>query len=154
VFEVILRVVVSLGVVLLLFWAVARVSQRRLGLGGARSPLRVLGRQALGRNASVAVVEVGERVLVVGVADSGVRLLTELDPDELPATTRVPAVAAAGTGPGADPATAAADGAVGPVGPVPRPTAGLHGSVLSGQTWKQAWAAATRSSRADGLPRG
>ncbi len=107
-FEVVLRVVVSLGVVLLLFWAVARVSQRRLGLGGARSPLRVLGRQALGRNASVAVVEVGERVLVVGVADSGVRLLTELDPDELPATTRVPAVAAAGTGPGADPATGGA----------------------------------------------
>ncbi len=102
----------------------------------------------------MAVVEVGERVLVVGVADSGVRLLTELDPDELPATARVPGVAAAGADPGADPATATADGAAGPSGPLPRPAAGLHGSVLSGQTWKQAWAAATRSSRADGLPRG
>jgi flagellar protein FliO/FliZ len=154
VFEVILRVVVSLGVVLLLFWAVARVSQRRLGLGGARSPLRVLGRQALGRNASVAVVEVGDRVLVVGVADSGVRLLTELDPHELPATARVPGTAVVATEPGAGGEATGSGEVAGLSGATPKAVAGLSGSVLSGQTWKQAWAAATRSSRADGLPRG
>lgn len=80
--ELTVRVVISLAVVLGLFWLVARTGSRRIG-GRDRGLLRVRGRQALSRGSSLAVVEVGARVLVVGVSDSGVRLLTELDPLEL-----------------------------------------------------------------------
>ncbi len=119
--ELVLRLGVSLGVVLGLFWLVARVSARRLG--GGQAVLRVRGRQSLSRTASVAVVEVGGRVLVVGVSDGGVQLLTELDPAEVEETSPEPAA----------PAHRA------------QPAAGaLAGSVVSAQTWKQAWAAATR----------
>ena len=80
--ELAIRVVVSLGVVLGLFWAVTRLGSRKLG-GRDRALVRVRSRQALSRGSSLAVVEVGSRVLVVGVSDAGVRLLTELDPFEL-----------------------------------------------------------------------
>ena len=76
------RVVISLGVVLGLFWTIARIGSRKVG-GRDRSLVRVRSRQALSRGSSLAVVEVGSRVLVVGVSDAGVRLLTELDPFEL-----------------------------------------------------------------------
>ncbi len=126
-----LRVGFSLAMVLGLFWLVARASARRLNTG-PRALLRVRGRQSLSRTASLAVVEVGSRVLVVGVSDGGVRLLTELDPDEL----EQPAAADAGAVTGQD-----AGREVGR-----RPA--LDGSVLSALTWKQAWAAATlRQSR-------
>ena len=119
--ELVLRLGVSLAVVLGLFWLVARTGARRLG--GARSLMKVRARQSLSRTASLAVVEVGDRVLVVGVGDGGVRLLTELDPAALEATEPEPASAAAATAPVA--------------------VGSLRGSVLSPQTWKQAWEAAT-----------
>jgi flagellar protein FliO/FliZ len=121
-----LRLAVSLGVVLGLFWLVARTGAKKLG--GSRALLRVHGRQSLSRTASVAVVEVGSRVLVVGVSEGGVRLLTELDPEEI-----------------AEPEAVVVDGAVAPRAPGARRAARspLGGSMLSAQTWKQAWAAAT-----------
>lgn len=136
--ELAVRVGVSLCVVLGLLWATARVGSRRLG-GGSRSLVRVRGRQALSRTSSLAVVEVGSRVLVVGVSDGGVRLLTELDPEEL--EVEVPSAEVA------DDATSA---------PVRRPLVpaqgALAGSLLSAQTWKQALSAATsRQRRSDDL---
>ncbi len=86
--ELVLRLAVSLGVVLGLFWLVARAGARKLG--GSRALLKVHGRQSLSRTASVAVVEVGSRVLVVGVSEGGVRLLTELDPEDLAEPEAVP----------------------------------------------------------------
>ena len=83
-FELVIRVVFSLAVVLGLLWFIARTSSRRFG-GSARSMVRVVARQPLARTASLAVVEVGDRVLVVGVSENGVSLLTEMDPSELPA---------------------------------------------------------------------
>ncbi len=127
-----LRVGISLAVVLGLFWLAARAGSRRFS-GGTRTLVRVRGRQSLSRTSSLAVVEVGSRVLVVGVSDGGVRLLTELDPEEL----AVPAEESA-------PAGTEAAGA-----PVAAPAA-LSGSLLSSQTWKQAWAAAT--SKVGGAP--
>jgi flagellar protein FliO/FliZ len=88
--ELVLRLGLSLGIVLGLFWAIARTGSKRMG--GSRSLLKVRSRQSLSRSSSVAVVEVGNRVLVVGVSDGGVRLLTELDPQELGET--VPAAEA------------------------------------------------------------
>ncbi len=76
------RVVLSLAVVLGLFWMVARTGSRKMG-GRDRALVKVRSRQSLSRGSSLAVVEVGSRVLVVGVSDSGVRLLTELAPHEL-----------------------------------------------------------------------
>jgi flagellar protein FliO/FliZ len=93
--ELVLRLGLSLGIVLGLFWAIARTSSKRMG--GSRSLMKVRSRQSLSRSSSVAVVEVGSRVLVVGVSDGGVALLTELDPAEVaetaPAAEAVPSTA-------------------------------------------------------------
>jgi flagellar protein FliO/FliZ len=137
--ELVLRLAVSLGVVLGLFWLVARAGARKLG--GSRALLKVHGRQSLSRTASVAVVEVGSRVLVVGVSEGGVRLLTELDPEDLAEPEAVPVEGTV---------------AVRPAARLGAPTA-LGGSLLSTSTWKQAWAAATTrtvpaTSVAEGTP--
>ena len=121
------RVLLSLGVVLGLFWAVARMGARRVG-GRDRTLLRVRSRQALSRGSSIAVVEVGSRVLLVGVSDTGVRLLTELDPFELDS---VPTVL---TAPTSEPIPAAR---------VSQVVSPLGGSLFAPATWKQAWSAAT-----------
>ena len=129
--ELTLRVVFSLAVVIGLLWFVARTGTKRFG-GAARSMVRVVARQPLARSASLAVVEVGERVLVVGISENGVRLLTEMDPSELP-DERMDVPAAPGPR------------AVAVVGGARKaaPTSTLGGSVISAQTWRQAWAAAT-----------
>lgn len=213
-FELAIRVVFSLAVILGLLWFIARTSSRKFG-GTARSAVRVVARQPLARSASLAVVEVGDRVLVVGVSEHGVNLLTEMDPDELPAPV-VPETVASATqsAPVAGSVVRAARsllarraGAPGTVEPVaadvvqdadeagadlapaagtaatqaaasevsaparrrpparvtglaaaavtggtstavltrPQGQSALSGSVLSAQTWRQAWAAATRS---------
>ncbi|QQR99539.1 MAG: flagellar biosynthetic protein FliO [Austwickia sp.] len=81
------RMTVSLAVVLgLVIWA-ARVVNRRHGLAGRpqRSvPITVLARQALGRHAGLSVVQVGEDILVLGVTDGEVTLLSRMDPAALP----------------------------------------------------------------------
>ncbi len=86
----VVRVVVSLGVVLAVMAGAAAVLRRngvpgrRAGLG-RRSATRVevLARHGLSRTSSVAVVKVGERALVLGVTEQQITLLTEADPSEL-----------------------------------------------------------------------
>lgn len=126
--ELVLRVTFSLAVVLGLFWLAARFASRRFS-GGTRSLVRVVGRQALGRSASLAVVEIGGRVLVVGVSESGVRLLTELDPEEIELPETDPAVVGTTV--------------VNKAGLSKAKESVVAGSLLSTQTWRQAWAAAT-----------
>jgi len=167
VLEIVVRVVVSLGVVLGLFWLVARLGSRKLG-GRDRGLISVRGRQALSRGASLAVVEVGSRVLVVGVSDSGVRLLTEMDPLELsgpaassprvlesPAATYDAAFEAAyeaGRTAISDTWTPAVPAMPLTPEPAPRPQpaeGALTGSLLATATWRQAWETATgRAQRA------
>ncbi len=76
-----LRVALSLACVLGLIWFAGR---RLQGSGTVRKqrtvPLTVLGRQSLGKGAGIVLVEVAGRVLLLGVADQGVRLLTEVTP--------------------------------------------------------------------------
>ncbi len=115
--ELVLRLGLSLGIVLGLFWAIARTGSKRMG--GSRSLMKVRSRQSLSRSSSVAVVEVGSRVLVVGVSDGGVALLTELDPAEV-AETAPAAQAVASTAPGRR-AGGAAAGATGRPGYGPNP---------------------------------
>lgn len=81
--ELILRLVVSMALVVGLIVVAAKVLRNRGGLGfgfgkaagGVR--LDVLDRTQLARNASVAVVRVGGRGLVVGITEQNVTLLAE-----------------------------------------------------------------------------
>jgi len=80
--ELVVRLVFSLAVVLGLLLLTARLGARRFK-GRADAPVRVLHRQALSRTSSVTVVTVGSRVLVLGTTEQQVRVLAELEPDEL-----------------------------------------------------------------------
>ena len=77
-----MRLIASLAVVVGLMLLLARLVGKRYG-ARAGAPVQVLHRQQLSRSASVAVITVGSRVLVVGSTDHQVSLLTELDPEEL-----------------------------------------------------------------------
>jgi flagellar biosynthetic protein FliO len=131
------RVTASLVVVLALAVLAARFA-RRAGVRGGGAGLRVVERTGLSREASVAVVEVAGRGLVLGVTAHGVTLLTELEPGQLETAA---AAAAAGAG----------SGAAGPprrdAGQIRRVvSSGLRaasgpqgtGSVLDPRTWRQA----------------
>lgn len=135
--ETIGRMLLALGVVLGLMWALARFVRRPL-TGKADRVLNVLARQQLSRNASVAVLKVMDRALVVGVTDQGVRLLTE---------TELEPLLAAITAQAAKPPRQRNAESVGslPVGSLPidavpvgvRPAGALDGSVLSPKVWSQ-----------------
>lgn len=85
------RLVLSLGTVLTLMVLLARFLRHRqngtgrsLGMGltqrrNAPLPLQVLTRQGLSRGSSVAVVRVSGQLLLLGVTESTVSLLRELD---------------------------------------------------------------------------
>lgn len=83
------RLLLSLGVVIGLMWVAANVMRKRgftgvAGRGAARGPqLELVARRPLGRNASIAVVRVGDRSIVVGVTDHQVTNLGDIDSDEL-----------------------------------------------------------------------
>jgi flagellar protein FliO/FliZ len=87
------RVVVSLGVVLVVMWGAATVLRRSgvagtaaTGRRGARTaPVEVIARRGLSRGASVIVVRLGGRALVLGVTEQQVSVLAEIDPAELDA---------------------------------------------------------------------
>jgi len=81
-----LRVGLSLACVLGLIWFAGRKLQGTAGVRKQRTvPLSVLGRQSLGKGAGVALVEVAGRVLLLGVGEQGVRVLTEVDVPPAPA---------------------------------------------------------------------
>ena len=138
----VLRLLVSLGAVLALLVVLARYAAKR-GLGGVRPgrgtvSVDVLSRRSLGKASSVQVVQVGSRVMVLGVTDRSVSVLTELDEAELAQpelaqpelAQREPAQPVrAGSFPTQLPLAgsfaAAVDRASVPAGPVPAPTAEL-----------------------------
>lgn len=81
-----LQIVFSLAVVFGMMWLLARLAKRPL-TGGRGGAVSVVARQQLTRTASVAVVRVADRALIVGVTESQVSLLgeTELEAVEEPA---------------------------------------------------------------------
>jgi flagellar protein FliO/FliZ len=124
--EIVVRIAFSLFVVLMLLWLLARVARKPLSgrLGGA---LSVLARQQLSRGASVAVVRVGERALVLGVTDQQVTLLMETEPGAVQADPK----------PAGEVREALSLDELD--GPVTAPANGrLSGSALSPDTWRQA----------------
>jgi flagellar protein FliO/FliZ len=141
-----LRVALSLACVLGLIWFAGRRLQGTAALRKPRSvPMTVLGRQTLGKGASLALVEIAGRVLLLGVGEQGVRVLTELDVPEAPdAGARLTEVreeidlSALLADAAPDPGSAAPARGAAPAG-VPAAAAGaLHGSVLSPDTWRRA----------------
>lgn len=86
----------SLAVVVGLLLAASRLLRGPLARGARLrgQPMEVLARTALSRTASLAVVRVADRALVVGVSEGEVRLLTETDPaafaTPIPAEPREP----------------------------------------------------------------
>lgn len=113
------RVVLSLLVVTMIAVLLARFV-RRSGVRGPGAGLRVIDRVGLSREASLAVVQVGEAALVLGITAQSVSLLTTLDAASLPHPDRD----TPGTTPGLDiPGTRRAGTGT--------------GSVLDPRTWKQ-----------------
>jgi flagellar protein FliO/FliZ len=150
--ELIGRMLLALGAVLGIMWALARFARRPLA-GKADSVLTVLARQQLNRSSSVAVLKVMDRALVVGVSDQGVRLLAETELSAIEAALEVspkptrrqqreltdqfaqtviaeqPALPSAGL-----PAPAAATP---PATVLPTKKNAFDGSILSPKTWSQ-----------------
>lgn len=151
--ELTLRLVFSLAVVLGLLLLIARISARRFR-GQHDALVRVVHRQPLSRNSAVCVVAVGTRILVLGTTEHEVRVLTELDPDEVGEPGAVPSLSVAPPRPlsggahraeGPRTATALPSARGGArAAAAPDDSAALSGSILSPSTWKQALAATTK----------
>jgi flagellar protein FliO/FliZ len=167
--ELVVRLVFSLAVILGMLMLLTRFTAKRFR-GGSDALVKVVHRQPLSRTSAVSVVTIGSRVLVLGTTEHQVQLITELDPDEVevpaPAEPAIPSLelvapmyvprhAAPAAAP-YDPVTEAT-GAAGAVASATRAAraagmarvadGALAGSVLSAQTWKQAFAAATSRAR-------
>ncbi|MBZ5737825.1 flagellar biosynthetic protein FliO [Nocardioides mangrovi] len=155
--ELTIRLVFSLAVVLGLLALLARFGGRKFA-GRRDAMIRVVHRQAISRGTAVSVVAVGSRVLVLGTTEHQVRVLAELDPEEIEeadvlslvpgevetaeSATQPLAIAPAEPVRGSHRAATPAGGRR----KAPQGATGgaLSGSVLSTDTWRQALAAATR----------
>lgn len=80
------RMALSLLVVLVLMGGLAQVARRRgglglgkMGTGGRTQRLQVLSRHSVAKSASLAVVRVGGRDLLIGVTPSTISLLVEAE---------------------------------------------------------------------------
>jgi flagellar protein FliO/FliZ len=115
-----LQIVFSLAVVFGLMWLLAKLAKRPLtaGRGGA---LSVVARQQLTRTASVAVVRVADRALIVGVTENQVSLLGETELATVAEPTAPAEHRDAVALPGQEP-----------------PRGALAGSALSPRTWSSA----------------
>lgn len=130
-----LRVIVSLAAVLGLLYVLQRRLVPRLGAAGHRH-VDVVARQGIGPKASVVLVDVEGRRYLLGVAEHAVSVLDSFD---VPAETAVPDAPPGGDD-GGDPFAPSLRRAR-----EAQPGSPLAGSVLSGQTWRQAAAALRRS---------
>jgi len=77
-----LRVILSLGIVLALMWLMARALRGKAVARGA-GVLEILARLPMTRGSSVAVVRVADQVLVLGVTETQVTVLTVADPEHV-----------------------------------------------------------------------
>ena len=143
-----LRIAISLMAVLGLMWLLARAARKPLKQRATRA-LTVLARTQLSRHATVAVVKVGDRALVLGVTDSRVTLLGDTDPDTLvppaaeTAVRRAPVAVGipASTAPASTAPASTAPASTAPASTVPAsaaPAGALAGSALSPKVWGQA----------------
>lgn len=81
------RLAIALIVVVALIWGTLWLAKRAMSgrlMGKSESPVRILERCHLAPKRSVDVVSVGNRILVLGVTEHSIGLLTELNPGDLP----------------------------------------------------------------------
>jgi flagellar protein FliO/FliZ len=147
--ELTIRLIVSLAIVVGLLLLLARFGARKFR-GQAGALVRVVHRQPLSRTSAVAVVTVGTRVLVLGTTEHQVSILTELEPEELDGVVETNPLETID-----DEDVATLDTLGGrPMRPLladPIQRGPLAGSVLSAQTWRQAFQVASQAaSRASG----
>jgi len=140
VFELTLRIVFSLLVVLGLMWGLARLA--RAPMRGRRGGMvAVLGRQQVSKGAAVAVVRVMDKALVVGVTDAQVTLLCETELTAVEAyqepTVRREAVSLDELTTAANPPSSLT-AASRPAGFTTAGDGVLAGSILSPRTWTEA----------------
>lgn len=135
--EIVGRMILALVVVLGAMWALAKWARKPLGASSGQV-LSVLARQPLSRTSSVTVVKVLDHALVLGITEQGIRLLSEVDLDQVQAVLDTPApprerrkiVSASKT-------TATDVTASTPIASTQTSTGRLNGSILSPQTWRQ-----------------
>ncbi|MEM9200550.1 MAG: flagellar biosynthetic protein FliO [Actinomycetota bacterium] len=76
-----LRLIFSLSIVLGLIWGLSWVARRGkgfgLGIGAPRGAIAVRAREQVGRNTTIALLEVGDRVLLIGANEQAVEVLAE-----------------------------------------------------------------------------
>ena len=70
-----------LGIMLLLYWLLRRLNPRQI-LGAQTGTLKLWGRLNLGSRKSLVLVEVGRKMLVLGLGDKELCLLREIDNSE------------------------------------------------------------------------
>jgi len=83
---IVVKMILSLGAVLALMFGLV-FALKRFGVPGGSAaelsvPIQILGRKLLQPKKSVVVMKVAEKILVVGISEQGMQLLTELAPDE------------------------------------------------------------------------
>ena len=82
-----LKMLLSLGAVLALMFGLVFVLKRFVVPGGTASgfsvPIQILGRKSLQPKKSIVVLKVAEKILVVGVSEQGIQMLTELAEDDV-----------------------------------------------------------------------
>ena len=79
-----LSVFIALGIVLLLAWLSIRFLSGRLGSFGLKGRnIKVLETMPLGYKRSLHIVEVADKVLLLGSSDGGISVLAQLDGDKL-----------------------------------------------------------------------
>lgn len=91
-----IRLIFSLAIVLGLIWALSWAARRGkglgLGMGAQKGAIAVRAREQIGRNTTIALLEVGDRVLLIGLNEQAVEVLAEGDdlisdePDPSPST--------------------------------------------------------------------
>jgi flagellar protein FliO/FliZ len=148
VIELTIRIVFSLFVVIALMVGMAKLARKPLGIRRGGGLIEVLGRQQLSRGASVTVVRIADKAMVLGVTDGQVSLISEADLTTIeeyqpePQVKREPlsleSLDAAAGNPTADSPTTGSPVAGRPGGAIAgSPGGALGGSVLSPDTWKQ-----------------
>ena len=74
---------IVLGILLFIYWIMRRLNPRQM-LGQSPGSLKVWGRLGLGPRKSLVLVEVGRKMMVLGLGEKEVRFLREIDnPEEI-----------------------------------------------------------------------
>jgi flagellar protein FliO/FliZ len=142
-----LRVVVSLAAVLGVIWYLhRRVTRRQLRTKKKANPVTVVGKQGIAAKASVVVVDVDGRRLVLGVTEHSVNVLHSAEQVPVAEATFAAALAEADASEAAAVETDAGDAPRKPVPAVPSlapaassaPAGPVAGSILAASTWKLA----------------